>query len=150
MDHAQQCPFDTKEVRSLLSSLMMEQPGADQRGVDCVTVQRINPGPHWSQVVIHGDVVYLAGQTAADKSQDVKGQTKQVLDKIDALLASAGTDKSKLLTANIWLSDINNWSQMNEVWDAWVAPGNAPTRATVEAKLAAPGLLVEIMVQAAR
>jgi enamine deaminase RidA (YjgF/YER057c/UK114 family) len=80
----------------------------------------------------------------------VKGQTKQVLDKIDALLASAGTDKSKLLTANIWLSDINNWSQMNEVWDAWVAPGNAPTRATVEAKLAAPGLLVEIMVQAAR
>ena len=76
-----------------------------------MTIERINPGPHWSQVVIHGDTVYLVGITASDKSQDVKGQTTQVLDNIDALLARAGTDKSKLLTANIWLRDINDWSK---------------------------------------
>ena len=115
-----------------------------------MTIERINPGPRWSQIVIHGDTVYLVGVTAQDKSLDVKGQTKQVLEQIDALLARAGTDKSKLLTATIWLTDIGNWSQMNEVWDAWVVPGNAPARATVEAKLAQPGLLVEIMVQAAK
>ncbi len=114
-----------------------------------MTVKRINPGPRMSQAVVHGNTVYLAGLTADDTSQDVKGQTKQILDKIDALLAKAGTDKSKLLSANIWLTDIKTWSQMNEVWDAWVASGNAPARATVEAKLAAPGLVVEIMVQAA-
>jgi enamine deaminase RidA (YjgF/YER057c/UK114 family) len=115
-----------------------------------VTIQRINPGAHWTQIVIHGDTVYLVGVTAQDRSLDVKGQTRQVLEQIDALLARAGTDKSKLLTATIWLTDIENWSQMNEVWDAWVVPGNAPARATVEAKLAQPGLLVEIMVQAAK
>jgi enamine deaminase RidA (YjgF/YER057c/UK114 family) len=103
-----------------------------------------------SQAVIHGNTVYLQGLTADDTSQDVKGQTAQILAKIDALLAQAGTDKSKLLSANIWLTDIGTWSQMNEVWDAWVSPGNAPARATVEAKLAAPGLKVEIMVQAAK
>ena len=103
-----------------------------------------------SQAVIHGNTVYLQGLTADDTSQDVKGQTAQILAKIDALLAQAGTDKSKLLSANIWLTDIGAWSQMNEVWDAWVSPGNAPARATVEAKLAAPGLKVEIMVQAAK
>jgi enamine deaminase RidA (YjgF/YER057c/UK114 family) len=80
----------------------------------------------------------------------VKGQTRQVLSAIDELLARAGTDKTKLLTAQIWLRDINDWAKMNEVWDAWIAPGNAPTRATVEAKLARPDLLVEIMVQAAK
>jgi enamine deaminase RidA (YjgF/YER057c/UK114 family) len=103
-----------------------------------------------SEAVVHGDTVYLQGVTADDHSLDVKGQTRQILAKIDALLAEAGTDKSKLLSANIWLTDIGTWSQMNEVWDAWVAPGNAPARATVEAKLARPGLKVEIMVQAAR
>ena len=103
-----------------------------------------------SQAVIHGNTVYLQGLTADDTSQDVKGQTAQILAKIDALLAQAGTDKSKLLSANIWLTDIGTWSQMNEVWDAWVSPGNTPARATVEAKLAAPGWKVEIMVQAAK
>jgi enamine deaminase RidA (YjgF/YER057c/UK114 family) len=115
-----------------------------------MSVQRIQPGPRMSQAVVHGNTVYLAGLTADDPSQDVKGQTAQILAKIDALLAEAGTDKSKLLSANIWLTDIGTWSQMNEVWDAWVAPGNAPARATVEAKLARPGWKVEIMVQAAR
>src|SRR5258705_68522 len=110
-------------------------------------IARLTSGP---AIVIHGDIVYLVGTTENDTSQDVKGQTKQVLSTIDELLAKAGTDKSKLLTAQIWLRDISDWSKMNEVWDAWVAPGNAPTRATVEAKLAFPDLLVEIMVQAAR
>ena len=103
-----------------------------------------------SSAVVHGNIVYLAGLTADDRTLDVKGQTRQILDKIDKFLAEAGTDKSKLLSANIWLTDIKTWSQMNEVWDAWVSPGNTPARATVEAKLAAPGLNVEIMVQAAK
>ena len=115
-----------------------------------MSVQRIKPGPRMSQAVVHGNTVYLQGLTADDPSKDVKGQTAQILAKIDALLAQAGTDKSKLLCANIWLTDIGTWSQMNEVWDAWVSPGNTPARATVEAKLAAPGWKVEIMVQAAK
>ena len=115
-----------------------------------MTVQRIDPGTRMTQAVVNGNTVYLAGLVADDTSQDVKGQTKQILAKIDALLKKAGTDKSKLLSANIWLTDISTWSQMNEVWDAWVAPGNAPARATVEAKLAGPALKVEIMVQAAK
>ena len=115
-----------------------------------MSVQRIKPGPRMSQAVVHGNTVYLVGLTADDSSQDVKGQTAQILAKIDELLAEAGTDKSKLLSANIWLTDIGTWSQMNEAWDAWVSPGNAPARATVEAKLARPGWKVEIMVQAAK
>ena len=115
-----------------------------------MSVQRIQPGPRMSQAVVHGETVYLAGLTADDKSQDIKGQTSQILTKVDSLLAAAGTDKSKLLSANIWLTDIGTWSQMNEVWDAWVSPGNTPARATVEAKLAVAGANVEIMVQAAR
>lgn len=115
-----------------------------------MTVEHINPMGHLSQIVIHGDTVYLAGMTAPDKSQDVKGQTKQVLEIIDGLLARAGTDKSALLTANIWLKDINDWARMNEVWNAWIVPGKAPARATVEANMAKPDVLVEIMVQAAK
>jgi len=103
-----------------------------------------------SSAVVHGNTVYLAGLTADDRTLDVKGQTKQILDKIDKFLAEAGSDKSKLLSANIWLTDIKTWSQMNEVWDAWVSPGNTPARATVQAQLADPGLSVEIMVQAAK
>jgi enamine deaminase RidA (YjgF/YER057c/UK114 family) len=103
-----------------------------------------------SSAVVHGDTVYLAGLTADDAKLDVKGQTAQILAKVDKFLAEAGSDKSKVLSANIWLTDISTWSQMNEIWDAWVSPGNAPARATVEAKLAAPGLKVEIMIQAAK
>ena len=113
-------------------------------------VQRIKPGPRMSAAVVHGDTVYLAGQVAGDPSADVAGQTRQILAKIDDLLAQAGTDKSKLLSANIWLSDISTFDQMNAVWDAWVAPGNTPARATVESKLASPANKVEIMVVAAR
>jgi enamine deaminase RidA (YjgF/YER057c/UK114 family) len=115
-----------------------------------MSVKRINAGARMSSAVVHGDTVYLAGLTADDAKADVKGQTAQILAKVDKFLAEAGTDKSKILSANIWLTDISTWSQMNEVWDAWVAPGNSPARATVEAKLAQPGLKVEIMVQAAK
>ncbi len=114
-----------------------------------MAVKRYQVGPRMSGAVVSGDKVYLAGLTADDTSQDVKGQTAQILAKIDKLLAQAGSDKSQLLSANIWLTDIGTWSQMNEVWDPWVSPGNTPARATVEAKLAHPALKVEIMVQAA-
>ena len=114
-----------------------------------MTIKRIQPGPRMSQAVVHNGTVYLAGLIADDLSADVKGQTRQILAQIDALLKQAGTDKSKLLSANIWLTDIRNWADMNTVWDPWVAPGNPPARATVEAKLAVTNALIEIMVQAA-
>ena len=102
-----------------------------------------------SQGVVHNGTVFTAGIVADDAGLDVKGQTAQVLAKIDTILAAGGTDKSKLIRANIWLTDISTWAQMNEVWDAWVVPGQTPARATVQAALAAPGLKVEIMVEAA-
>lgn len=116
-----------------------------------MTIQRIEPGSRMSQAVIHGDTVYIAGQVAQTaKGAPVGDQTRAVLDAIDRLLGEAGTDKSKLLSATIWLADIATFAQMNAVWDAWLAPGSAPARATVEAKLAAPEFTVEIMVIAAR
>ncbi len=114
-----------------------------------MTIRRINPGPRMSQAAIHGGVVYLAGQVADDRTADVVGQTRQILAKIDAALAEAGTDKSRMLTATIWLSDITTFAQMNLVWDAWVDQANPPARATVEARLAAPEFKVEIMAIAA-
>ena len=115
-----------------------------------MTIERIKVGPRMSQAVVHNDTVYLAGQVAEDPSADVAGQTRQILSKIDDLLAAAGTDKSKLLFANVWLSDISTFDQMNAVWDEWVTPGQPPARACVEGKLARPQLTVEIMVVAAR
>ena len=115
-----------------------------------MSIRRIDPGPRMTQAVVHGNTVYLAGQVSQDKkAASVADQTKAILSQIDALLAKAGTDKSKLLSANIWLSDISTFEEMNKVWDAWVAKGNAPARATVEAKLAAPRSKVEIGVTAA-
>jgi len=114
-----------------------------------MSIKRINPGPLLSSAVVFGNTVYLAGLTADDPGADVKGQTKQILDKIDKFLKEAGTDKTKILSANIWLTDIGTWSQMNEAWKAWIPAGQTPARATVEAKLANPALKVEIMVQAA-
>lgn len=115
-----------------------------------MSIERIKVGSRMSQAVIHGDTVYLAGQVADDTSADVAGQTRQILAKIDGLLREAGTDKAKILSANVWLSDISTFNQMNEVWDAWVTPGSPPARACVESKLAAPQYTVEIMVVAAR
>jgi enamine deaminase RidA (YjgF/YER057c/UK114 family) len=103
-----------------------------------------------SKAVVHGDRVYLAGIVADDTSADVKGQTEQILATIDALLAEAGSDKTKLLKANIWLSDMATFGEMNAAWDAWVVAGHTPARATVESKLAGPQYTVEIMVEAAR
>ncbi len=113
-------------------------------------IKRIEVGPRMSQAVIHGNMVYLAGQVAAGaKGKSVGDQTKDILANIDRLLKAAGTDKSKLVTTNIWLADIGKFAEMNAVWDTWVAAGNTPARATVEAKLADPGFTVEIMVTAA-
>lgn len=113
-------------------------------------IQRVHPGPRMSEMVIHNETVYLSGQIADDGSTDVESQTRDVLRQIDALLAEAGTDKSKLLTATIYLADIATFAAMNKAWDAWVDPANAPARATVEARLAGPEYLVEIQVVAAR
>ena len=115
-----------------------------------MAIKRVNAGPRMSGAVVHGDTVYVAGQVADTSGADVTTQTKEVLAKIDALLKGAGTDKSKLLSANIWLTDIATFNEMNAVWDAWVSPGNTPARATVEAKLAAAQYTVEIMVTAAK
>ena len=114
-------------------------------------VERHETGPRMSQIVVHGDTVYLAGVVARGSSgKSVTEQTQEILSTIDRYLAQAGTDKSKLLSANIWLTDMATFNEMNAVWDAWVAPGNTPARATVEAKLAALGYKIEIMVVAAK
>lgn len=115
-----------------------------------MSIKRIETGPRMSKAVIHGDTVYLAGIVADDNSKDAGEQTRQILAEIDRLLALAGSDKSKLLKANIWLSTMADFAAMNAKWDAWVSPGNTPARATVEAKLATPAYKVEIMVVAAR
>lgn len=116
-----------------------------------MSIKRIAPGPRMSKAVVHGDTVYLAGQVA-DKAagKSVAEQTKEILAIIDGLLAEAGSDKSKLLMVNIWLSDMSTFAEMNGVWDSWVSQGNTPGRATVEAKLAGPQFTVEIAVIAAR
>ena len=112
-------------------------------------ITRIDPGARMSEAVIHGDTVYLAGQVG-NPGEDVIAQTKTVLAEIDALLARAGTDKSKILMATIWLADINDFGAMNSVWDQWVDPANPPARATSEGRLATPDYKVEIIVVAAR
>lgn len=114
-----------------------------------MTITRIESGPLMSKAVVYGGVAYLSGLVAKDLDVDVKEQTASILETIDELLAAAGTDKSNLLRANIWLSDISTWADMNEVWSAWLTPGAAPVRATVEAPLANPKIKVEIMVEAA-
>jgi len=115
-----------------------------------MSIQRFETGPRMSQAVVHGNTVYLAGVVADDTNLDTAGQTKQVLAKIDALLAKAGTDKSKILSAVIYITDMKNFGDMNKVWDGWVSAGNTPARATVQAQLAAPPYKVEIMVVAAK
>jgi enamine deaminase RidA (YjgF/YER057c/UK114 family) len=115
-----------------------------------MTVQRFHVGPRLSQAVVHGDTAYLAGIVADHPIPDAAAQTGQILDQIDRLLAECGTEKSKILTATIWLADIRYFDEMNSVWDKWVANGNTPARACVEAKLAHPKYLVEIRVVAAR
>src|SRR3954471_11163546 len=108
------------------------------------------PGPRMSRCVVRGDNVYLCGLTAADTSQDVKGQTRQILERIDHYLREAGTSKSNLLTANLWIKDMALAAKMNAVWSEWVAPASPPGLACVRADMARPEVLVEIMVVAAK
>ena len=116
-----------------------------------MSIQRIDAGPRMSKVVIHGNTVYLAGITAAKtEGQSLADQSAEILSVIDGFLAKAGTDKSKLLTAVIWLSDIRTVDEFNKVWDAWVVPGQTPARACIEALLQGPEKKVEIQVTAAR
>ena len=115
-----------------------------------MAIKRIKKSARMSQAVICENIIYTAGQVADDSSQDVIGQTREILGKIDSLLAEGGSDKSKLLKATIWLSDISLFNDMNTVWDSWVDPGNPPVRACVESTLAFPELLVEIMVECSK
>jgi enamine deaminase RidA (YjgF/YER057c/UK114 family) len=114
-----------------------------------MTIKRHGAGPRLSQAVVYGNTVYLAGIVASDPSADAKGQTEQILKKIDEHLAATGSHKSKLLSATIYLANMALYADMNSVWDAWVDQANTPARATVEARLATPKYLVEIMVVAA-
>ncbi len=115
-----------------------------------MSITRHHTGPRMSQIVVHGDTVYLAGQVADDRDADVETQTQQVLAKIERLLDEAGSGKDRILSAQVWLASIGHFARMNEVWDAWVPEGDAPARACIEARLASPDLLVEIGVIAAR
>ena len=112
-------------------------------------IRRFHVGPRLSEMAVRGGVAYLAGQVADDGSADIRGQTRQVLDAIDRLLAEAGSDKGRILMAQIFIADLADFAAMNEVWDAWVAPGQAPPRATVKAALAKPEWKIEIVVTAA-
>jgi len=115
-----------------------------------MSIKRHNPGPVLSRAVEHGGLVYVAGTTADNRGASCKAQTEEVLRKIDAALAAAGSDKSKLLWAQVWLPDIREKDQMDAAWKAWVDPANKPVRACVEARLATPDTRVEIMVTAAK
>jgi enamine deaminase RidA (YjgF/YER057c/UK114 family) len=113
-------------------------------------IVRIEPSARLSRAVIYNGLVFLCGQTADDRRQDIGGQTRQVLAKVDKLLAEAGTDKSRLLSAQIWLKDITrDFTGMNNVWDAWTLLDVAPARATAQCEMAAPDVLIEIIVTAA-
>ena len=113
-------------------------------------ITRLHVGKTLAEAAIHNGTVYLAGQVAEDATQNIEGQTREILGHIDRLLAEAGTDKTRILMCQIFLADVKDFSGMNAVWNEWVAPGNAPARATVEAKLAKPEWLVEMVVTAAQ
>jgi enamine deaminase RidA (YjgF/YER057c/UK114 family) len=115
-----------------------------------MTIERFHIGKRLSEVVVHSNTIYLAGQVADDKTADMRGQTRQILDSIDRLLAEVGSDKTKILNTTIYVRDMKDFAAMNEVWDAWVPAGNCPARATVEARMAAPEYLVEIQIIAAK
>ena len=114
-----------------------------------MAIQRQNVGKRLSEIVVHNGMVYLAGEVPDDDGKDITGQTEEVLAKIEKLLKQAGSDKSKLLTAQIFLPDMKDFAAMNAVWEKWVVPGQTPARATIEARLANPAFKVEIMCTAA-
>jgi len=112
-------------------------------------IKRFHVGARMSEMAVYNQTAYLAGQVSSDDSLDIAGQTHNVLSQIDTLLAEAGTDKSRILMCQIYLSDLNNFAAMNQVWEAWVSAGNTPPRATVQATLAKPAWLIEIVITAA-
>lgn len=113
-------------------------------------IQRYHIGKTLSEMAVHKGTIYLAGQIAEDVSQDIRGQTREVLGHIDRLLAEGGSDKTRILMCQIYLSDMDNFAAMNAVWNEWVAEGHAPPRATVHTRLAKPEWLVEMVVTAAQ
>jgi enamine deaminase RidA (YjgF/YER057c/UK114 family) len=113
------------------------------------TIQRLHPGPRYSECAIHAGTVYLAGQVANNTSNDIEGQTREVLGMVEQLLAESGSSKQHLLMVHIYLTHMEDYAGMNSVWDAWVAKGHAPPRATVQASLAKPDWRIEIVVTAA-
>jgi enamine deaminase RidA (YjgF/YER057c/UK114 family) len=112
-------------------------------------LRRFHVGDRLSEMTIHNGTVYLAGQVASDATQDIRGQTRQVLAMIDKLLAEAGTDKAHILMCQIFIADLADFAAMNEIWEDWVAPGDAPPRATIQAQLAKPEWRIELVVTAA-
>lgn len=114
-----------------------------------MTIQRHNVGKRLSEIVVHNGVAYLAGEVPDDASKDITGQTAEVLAKIEKLLKQVGSDKTKILSAQIFLPDMKDFAGMNVAWEAWIPAGQTPARATIEAKLANPALKVEIMCIAA-
>lgn len=118
--------------------------------IETTAIERLHVGERLSEAAVCGSTVYLAGQIAEDATQGIEGQTREVLGHVDRLLAEAGSDKSRILMCQIFLADIQDIAAMNAVWDAWVAPGHAPPRATVEARLARPEWLIEVVVTATR
>lgn len=112
-------------------------------------IQRFEVGKRLSEMAVYNGTIYLSGQIPEDTSVNIQGQTRQVLESIDGLLAQAGSDKSKILHAQIFLPDLGDFAAMNEVWEAWVVPGHTPTRATVQAALANPKWKIEVVVTAA-
>jgi enamine deaminase RidA (YjgF/YER057c/UK114 family) len=113
-------------------------------------IKRLHVGKRLSEIAIHNGTIYLAGQVAEDTTQDIVGQTQEVLGHVDRLLAESGSDKSCILSTQIYIKDMALFPGMNEVWDSWVAQGHTPPRATVEARLANPACLVEVVVVAAQ
>lgn len=113
-------------------------------------LQRFHVGPRLSEMAVHNGTIYLAGQVPDDGTLDIAGQTAQVLGMVDKLLAEAGSSKSRILMAQIFLADLADFDGMNKVWDAWVPTGHTPPRATVQAKLANPAFRIEVVVTAAQ
>ena len=114
-----------------------------------MSIERQETKQRMSRIVIHNDTIYLCGQVCADSTKDIREQTQTMLDKVDALLLQAGSDREHMLSATVYVRDMKDFAAMNEVWDAWVPEGHAPARACVEARMARPELLVEVSVIAA-
>jgi enamine deaminase RidA (YjgF/YER057c/UK114 family) len=114
-----------------------------------MTIERQEVGQRMSRIVKHNGTIYLCGQVAADANTDITEQTQTMLDKVEALLEQAGSDKEHILSATVYIRDMKDFAKMNAVWDAWVPEGHAPARACVEARMARPELLVEVSVIAA-